>query len=235
MTDADLHTLVTNSQEKVNTIAQRINTIILSVAEQSIPNKTVTIRPADQSWMHNEIRQLIRQRKIAHKQAKQTNSESKWSKFRRTRNKIVQKIRSAKLRYEHNNAMRLKDKTTDIKTRWKSLKAILNISNKTDVIPNIEYNDKIHETNIGKAEAFNPFFIKQSQLSKDAPMLSIFTSPKYLPLAMVNISSQDVIDILRYLNTIKASGPDLINPPLLREAAAELCGLLSEFFKKSLP
>ena len=73
--DADLYTLVSNSQENVNTIAQRINSVIISAAEQSIPNKTVTIRPADQPWMHNEIRKLIRQMKRIHKQAKQTNNE----------------------------------------------------------------------------------------------------------------------------------------------------------------
>ena len=177
--DADLHTLVTNSQEDVNTIAQRINSVIISAAEQSIPNKTVTIRPADQPWMHNEIRKLIRQRKRIHKQAKQTDNELKWRKFRRIRNKIVQKIRSAKLIHEHKTAMRLKDKTTDIKTWWKLSKEILNINDKTDIIPNIEYNGKMHETNIGKAEALNSFFIKQSQLTKDAPELPTDTPPQH--------------------------------------------------------
>ena len=194
--DADLHTLVTNSQEDVNTIAQRINSVIISAAEQSIPNKTVTLRPADQPWMHNEIRKLIRQRKRIHKQAKQTDNELKWRKFRRIRNKIVQKIRSAKLIHEHKTAMRLKDKTTDIKTWWKLSKEILNINDKTDIIPNIEYNGKMHETNIGKAEALNSFFIKQSQLTKDAPELPTYTPPQYPPLEIVNINSQDVHDIL---------------------------------------
>ena len=90
----------------------------------------------------------------------------------------------------------------------------------------------MHETNIGKAEALYSFFIKQSQLTNDAPELPTYTPPQYPPLEIVNINSQDVHDILRKLNTSKASGPDLINPRLLREAAVELCGPLSQFFNK---
>ena len=181
--------------------------------------------------MHNEIRKLIRQRKRIHKKAKQTNSDIIWNKFRKIRNKMVKKIRSAKLRYEHNTAIELKDKTTDINTWWKLSKQTLNINNKSDIIPNIEYNGKTHETNIEKAEALNSFFIKQSQLSKDAPSLPMYihVPPEYPLLEMVNISSQDVHDILRNLNITKAPGPDLINPRLLKEAAAELCGPLSVF------
>ena len=94
--DVDLHEIVRNSRDNVDIIAQKINSTILTAAEQSIPNKVVTIRPADQPWMHNEIRKLIRQRKRIHKQAKRTNNDLEWSKFRRIRTKIVQKIRSAK-------------------------------------------------------------------------------------------------------------------------------------------
>ena len=91
LTEADLLGIVTNMHEDVNTIAQQINSIILSAAEQSIPNKIFTIRPSDQPWMHNEIRKLIRQRKRIHKKAKQTNSDIIWNKFRKIRNKIVKK------------------------------------------------------------------------------------------------------------------------------------------------
>ena len=52
---------------------------------------------------------------------------------------------------------------------------------KLTLYPNIEYNGKMHETNIGKAEALNSFFIKQSQLTKDAPELPTYTPPQYPP------------------------------------------------------
>ena len=175
LSEAELSTLVTNPLDDVDTVAQKLNKVIISAAEQSIPNKMVTIRPADQPWLHNEIRKLIRQRKRIHKRAKQVNNEIIWSKFRKIRNKIVKKIRTAKLRHEHKIAMKLKDNTTDIKTWWKLSKEILNINTKSETIPNIEYNGKLYETNIEKAEALNSFFSKQSQLSKDAT--HVYSSP----------------------------------------------------------
>ena len=62
----------------------------------------------------------------------------------------------------------------------------------------------------------------------------MYIPPEYPLLEMVNISSQDVHDILRNLNITKAPGPDLINPRLLKEAAAELCGPLSVFYNRLL-
>ena len=49
---------------------------------------------------------------------------------------------------------------------------------------------------------------------------------------MINISAQEVKDVLRNLIVTKASGPDLISPRLLKEPATELSGPLSEFFNR---
>ena len=62
----------------------------------------------------------------------------------------------------------------------------------------------------------------------------MYIPPEYALLEMVNISSQNVHDILRNLNITKAPGPDLINPRLLKEAATELCGPLSVFYNRLL-
>ena len=116
--------MVSNTDESIDRIVDIISSNILDAATKSIPNKFVTIRPLDPPWMHNEIRKLIRQRKRLHKQAKVTNNAFKWGKFRRLRNKITNKIRSAKHNYEMRIAERLKNKTTDVKTWWKLSKQI---------------------------------------------------------------------------------------------------------------
>ena len=94
LTEVDLYTIVNSAQDNVDSIARKLNTSILNAAEQSIPNKIVTIRPTDSPWMHNEIRKLIRQRKRVYKQAKRTNNDHKWAKYRRLRNKVIQKVRT---------------------------------------------------------------------------------------------------------------------------------------------
>lgn len=111
----DLNDVVSNTDENMDRIVDIISSNILDAAIKSIPNKFVTIRPLDPLWMHNEIRKLIRQRKRLHKQAKVTNNASKWAKFRRLKNKITNKIRSAKHNYERRIAERLKIKPQVLK------------------------------------------------------------------------------------------------------------------------
>ena len=62
-----------NLKEKVNLsmdIDENINNIteaIMYAAEQAIPNKVATIRPAEQPWTTCHIKNLIRTRKRTHK------------------------------------------------------------------------------------------------------------------------------------------------------------------------
>ena len=70
---------------------------MVKAAEQSIPNKIVTIRPRDLPWFHNEIRNEIRKRTKAHKLAKVTNTPENWKKFREARNHVTLLIRKSNL------------------------------------------------------------------------------------------------------------------------------------------
>ena len=226
LTEVDLYTIVNSAQDNVDSIARKLNTSILNAAEQSITNKIVTIRPTDSPWMHNEIRKLIRQRKRVHKQAKRTNNDHKWAKYRRLRNKVIQKARTAKILYETNTASRLKDSNTNVKTWWKLSKQILNIDNKGDTIPCIEYNGNTYETNNDKADALNSYFISQSKLMyrDNVPVLPRSIPSPYRTLEIINISEQEVNDVVRNLNVTKATGPDQISPRLLKEGSSVLCG-----------
>lgn len=227
-----LNDVVSNTDGNMDSIVDIISSNILDAAAKSIPNKLVTIRPLDPPWMHNEIRKLIRQRKRLHRQAKVTNNASKWAKFRRLRNKITNKIRSAKHNYEMGIAERLKNNTTDVKTWWKLSKQILNIDTNKEMIPPITYNDTVYDDNLDKAEIFNSFFIHQTQLSGVPPLLPEVINPQYPALESITITPIEVKDVLRNLNVTKASGPDLMSPRLLKEAANELCTPLSVFFNR---
>lgn len=48
------------------------------------------------------------------------------------------------------------------------------------------------------------------------------------------ISTQDVKDVLETLDTNKATGPDCINPTLLKQASPAIAEPLSKFFNLSL-
>ena len=46
--------------EDINIVCDNITVCILTAAKSNIPNKTVTMRPADKGWYTNELRKLKR-------------------------------------------------------------------------------------------------------------------------------------------------------------------------------
>lgn len=100
------------------------------------------------------------------------------------------------------------------------------------MIPPITYHDSVYDDNLDKAEIFNSLFIHQTQLSGVPPLLPEIINPQYPPLESLTITPIEVRDVLRNLNTTKASGLDLTSPRLLKEAAIELFTPLSVFFNR---
>ena len=72
-----------------------------------------------------------------------------------------------------------------------------------------------------KANAFNNFFAMQTELDDSNAVLPNLKEPEYR-LADITIDESEVDDALKILNSSKASGPDLINPRLLKEGASQL-------------
>jgi hypothetical protein len=86
-----------------------------------------------------------------------------------------------------------------------------------------------------KSKLFNRYFCSQSIADDTNANLpsSIHNGPA-APLSSVTISSQDVKDVLQIINTNKATGPDGINPTLLKQASSVLADPLSKLFNLSL-
>ena len=58
---------------------------ITKAAEDSIPNKTVTIRPNDPPWITSHIRLLIRKRKLTYRKFKKSKQNHHWTKYKTLR------------------------------------------------------------------------------------------------------------------------------------------------------
>ena len=216
----------------VDTVASKVTSVILESATKSIPNKMVTIRPKDPPWMRNEIRKLIRRRMRLHRKAKSVNTFEVWAKFRRLRNSINGKIRSAKSDYENRIALALQTNTKNLKTWWKLSKQILNLDKGSEPIPDLKHNNMTIENDQEKAEIFNEYFIDQSRLIDANKFPPLLPEPTYARLKQIDITTSDVRDILKSLNISKASGPDLVSPRLLKEGANQLSTPLSKFFNR---
>ena len=214
--------------EQVDKITQNI----LNAAELSIPNKDVTIRPKDQPWLHNEIRKAMRKRTRLHKIAKRTNQPYHWERFRTARNHVTNLIHDAKLTYFNKLAENLKQGNISDKNWWKIAKRFIS-SNKDATIPTLNRNNTNYTTPFDKANLLNEYFCEQSNVDDSNASLPPFEPPRS-NLDNITITNEDVLDVLKLLNTSKASGPDFVHAKLLKEGANILSKHLCKLFNMSL-
>ena len=209
--------LIDKSVDEIVTI---ISEHILNSADLSIPSKIVTIRPMDPPWMHNQIRKEIRERKKLHKLAKIYNNENDWARFRAQRNLVNNLVKDAKISHFKKLATSLQQGSLNSKQWWTVTKQFLK-QNKDSDISCIIQNDNYYTTAHDKATIINNFFCSQSTVDDSHTSLP----PMELPaesLGIIQISTQDVEDVLKLLNVSKSSGSDLISPRLLKEVAPVL-------------
>jgi hypothetical protein len=86
-------------------------------------------------------------------------------------------------------------------------------------MPPIEHNGNLVFDDIDKSELFNKFNLTELQTDR---------------LRQILITEKEVEDILKIVDSSKATGPDCINPRLLREAAPILKYPLCKLFNISL-
>jgi hypothetical protein len=100
-------------------------------------------------------------------------------------------------------------------------------------IPPILHNDNLIFDDIERANLFNIYFSKQSEIddsNSNIPNLSHVTNQ----ISEIKSCENEVEDVLKVINPTKASSPDLINPRLLKEAAPIIKHPLCKLFNLSL-
>ena len=90
-------------------------------------------------------------------------------------------------------------------------------------------NNEVVTDNGSKATLFNSYFCEQSTVDDTNASLPPANRPTS-KLDNITISETDVLDALSNINTSKASGPDLISPRILKEAAKGLSLPLSDLY-----
>ena len=147
------------------------------------------------------------------------------------RNKIVLEIRKSKRYYFNKLDTVLSKDSVNTKLFWKT--QVLKLKKSSFDIPTLVMNNEHAEGDLQKANMLNNFFTSQTVVDDSDKTLPDMTQPKYA-LNSIEISSQDVKDVLMHLNIYKACGPDLLSPRLLKEGAIALAEPLSILFNLSL-
>ncbi|MEW8545280.1 MAG: reverse transcriptase family protein, partial [Candidatus Thiodiazotropha sp.] len=220
----------TNIDDNVKFITESI----ADAGEQSIPNKIVTIRPNDHPWITSSIRKHIRKRKRIYRKYKCTSNDYYWNKFKKLRNSVVSEIRNSKKAYFDKLEHILNSENVNSKLFWKTSKQVLSIHRCSTKIPTLLSCGEIAESDIQKANMLNDYFSSQTVVNDANKMCPQHTFVQSSTLSSINITTQEVKDILDNLDVTKACGPNHLSPRLLKEGSNILANPLSIIFNRSL-
>ena len=93
--------------------------------------------------------------------------------------------------------------------------------------------DRILSDDIVKAEEFNNAFLQFATIDTSSASLPDIVYKTNSRLASINISQAETLEILKSLDTSKASGPDGISCKMLKEAAYSIAPSFTRLLKLS--
>ena len=116
---------------------------------------------------------------------------------------------------------------------YKTASKFLKYDSAQQTIPILETDNGLIESDQDKTEVLNDYFIQQSTINDFNASLPPFVPPVYNTLNNINITQNEVLKAIKSLDINKASGPDLINPKLLKEGVNQLAYPFTKLFNLS--
>jgi uncharacterized protein YeeX (DUF496 family) len=119
----------------VDTIVDSITNTILNIADNTIPNRFITVQKDSRPWITTSIKKFIRRKNRIHKKAKHTNFINHWEKYRITRNKCNNLIRMAKNDYFSTISDKIIAESSGSKNWWNLVTRLLGSSKNRSIPP----------------------------------------------------------------------------------------------------
>ena len=216
------HSKIININEMGSCIQNNLDLIV----DDNVPSKfsSTKIFPP---WINTQTKRLIKNKNKWFQKAKQRNDPESWKKY-----KDIKKLAQKHCRKAHDNYV--EDLITCDKSNKKFWSYIKSKRTENTGISDLNVNNKTVSNPKDKANLFNEQFSKV--FSK--PCNTIHTPPKLdknsKTLNNITVSKNGVLNLLKNINTDKASGPDNIPGTLLKICAPELCEVFTIFFQCSL-
>ena len=112
----------------------------------------------------------------------------------------------------------MKSRQTSARDWWKSASQLVGRNSNNVVIPPLNCSNNIVYDAVEKGEALNTFFSSQSNIDDTDKSVPADDTPPLRCLDRIVLRQHEVQDVLRLLDTNKASGPDVIHVKLLKVA-----------------
>ena len=149
---------------------------------------------------------LIRKRKRIYRKFKRTSNILFWERCKVIRNNIVSEIRKFEKEY-FDNLDNLLSTNTNSKLFWKATKQVLKLGKPSTNIPTLFMNNAFAEDNLQKANMLNAYFPSHIFVEDDRRPLPQL-EPIQHSFQNIEISIQDIKDVLEILNVSKSCGPE---------------------------
>jgi len=213
------------TSEDIEFLWYYLSNIIRSAIEQLIP--TVTVNESNQPpWFNSNIRHHIKCLRTLKRKHTAHPTTANLTNLENSQEQLQSKLSAAKSRYESNLVHGYATKNNS-----KIYKYIRNITKSASIPSTLFQNSSPINCDFEKANLFNNYFY--SVFTKPSPSLATGTDYP-ISLSSIQITEEEVYDILINLDTTKAMGPDGIPPIVLSKCASVLYRPLHYLFCMTL-
>lgn len=218
--------------KNVNQMTEFFNSTVLDIMSKNIPNKTAIINDKDAPWITASIKNKIKRKYKVFKKWKITGEIVYKNKFKQMQSQINLLINDAKQSYHQEMCNKL-CKPDNEHVFWTTFNRLTN-NKKVTNIPPLEEDGNIISSFQEKAEIFNKYFADQCRpLSYEIPLppLRYKTNAR---LDNIEITANQIVNLILKLNTKKATGPDDISANMLKLCAMEVSIPLKLIYNKCI-
>ena len=212
-------------QIDVNNSLRNWENCFMEVMERCIPKGTLPQRKTP-PWMTKNLLRAMCKRNHLFRRARNTNHPTHWQHYRAHRNKTVSMLRQSKQAFFANNLS-----ISNKKLFWKTMKYL---RKGQSTIPTLSCNGQEANNDIDKANMLNNFFA--DCFNTKLPPLSVMDMDSGSHECPENLlcTEQEVLVLLKSIDTSKASGPDKISGRMLKETAVSIAKPISMIFNLSI-
>ena len=140
---------VLQQSDDVNELWRKWKDTFMSVMQQCIPQTTLPDK-RNLPWLNRELTKHMRARNLAFKRAKHSNLTKHWNQYKKVRNNVANKLKSAKKKF----FTRLRPSNS--KSFWKTVKVLTKVDSRIPVLKNDRGAPITDDTT--KASILNNFF-----------------------------------------------------------------------------
>ncbi len=215
-------------------MAEVFTSALHSTLSSHIPNKIIKCNDKDPPWITPELKSAIkRKHRVYRKFVQRGRRQEDWNLVKETRNRTSKMIIHEKESYYLHLGRKLSDPNQGIKTYWATLNRLINKKKVSNIPPLLE--NGLFVTNVQtKANILNDYFVKQCCMIATGSSLPNFRPRCNSVLENMNIDREKVLQLIRALDSKKASGCDNISVFMIKICDSSIVEPLCLIFEKCL-